>query len=248
MTGVEPVWGVVPGRMGSSRLPGKTMAELAGRPSLAHIVDRLRGVEGLSGVIVATTTEPEDDAIRECAESVGVPCYSGSAEDVLERTLEAARSVGAETIVNVNGDSPLVDPAIVERVLEAYVRARPDYASNRLGGYRYPVGMDVEVYPTRLLASIEPVARDPRDREHVTLYVYEHPERFELLNVEPKGRHQRPDLRLTLDTADDLRLIRKIYGALDAEEPCFGLDRVLDLLDRRPAIERVNRDVVQRVP
>jgi spore coat polysaccharide biosynthesis protein SpsF len=248
MSGPEPVWGVVPGRMQSTRLPGKTMANLVGCPSLRHIIERLRRVEALEGIVVATSDDPLDDPIRRCAQAAGVPCYSGSGDDVLARTLEAARSVGAETIVNVNGDCPLVDPAVVQRVVDAYRAERPDYASNRLDGYTYPVGLDAEVYPTRLLAEIEPIATEPRDREHVTVYVYEHPERFTLVGVEAEARHRRPELRLTLDTPEDLALIRKIYSALHEEDSYFGLDKVLDYLDRNQELASLNRDVVQRAP
>src|SRR5215208_6810365 len=106
--------------MGSSRLPGKTMALLAGRPSLAHIVDRLRRVPGLAGVVIATTVEPLDEPIRALASELGVPCHAGSVDDVLERTLGAARAVGARTIVQVTGDCPLVEPELVAQALDVY--------------------------------------------------------------------------------------------------------------------------------
>ena len=107
--------------MDSSRLPGKTMADLAGHPSLWHILERLKGATLLDGIAVATTTDPGDDVIRACAESAGVPCLSGSADDVLDRTLRAGRMVGAATIVTVTGDCPLTDPTVVDKVVAAYL-------------------------------------------------------------------------------------------------------------------------------
>src|SRR5215218_6469506 len=185
------IWAIVPARIGSSRLPGKAIADLAGRPVLRHIVERLARVLRLDGVAVATTEDDADDVIRDCAVAAGVPCYRGSADDVLDRTLQAACMVEADTIVTVNGDSPLCDPQVVARVIRRFEAERPDYASNRLGGHRYPLGLDVEVFPTRLLGELDAVATTPRDREHVTVHVYEHPERYRLVNVEPEQRHER---------------------------------------------------------
>lgn len=224
------------------------MVELAGKPSLSHIIERLRLVPALDGVVVATTTAREDDIICECAGAAGVPVYRGSAEDVLARTLEAATWVGAATIVRITGDCPLIDPTIVQRVIEEYQRHRPDYASNGLHGYTYPEGMGVEVFPTGLLAAVERETRDPRDREHVTLFFYEHPERFRLLGIEPSERHRRPELRLTLDTADDYKLISALYDALYDSDPYFGLDAVLGHLKRHPELTELNRHVTQVVP
>jgi len=141
----ERIWSVVVARMGSERLRGKSMAELAGQPAFAHIVERLRRSRHLDGIVLATTMNPEDDLLRDCAARMGVPCFRGSAEDVLGRTLNAARSVRADIIVDITGDCPLVDPTIVDRVIEAFLADRPDYASiaDALG---MPVG---SIGPTR---------------------------------------------------------------------------------------------------
>lgn len=222
------------------------MADLAGHPSLWHIVERLKRATLLDGIVVATTTDPSDDVIRACAESAGVRCFSGSAEDVLDRTLRAARSVGATTIVTVTGDCPLVDPAVVDKVVAAYVERAPDYASNRLFGYKYPIGLDVEAFTTESLERLGRVAVEPRDREHVTLYYYEHPHEFDLLGIEPEDNQRRPSLRLTLDTANDYRLIRAVYEHFWPRP--FGLDEVLAYLDKHPDLAAVNADVQQVVP
>lgn len=245
--GIDPVWAVVAGRMGSSRLPGKTLADLAGRPSLWHIVQRLRRVDALAGVVVATTDRPEDDAIRACARDAGVPCHSGSSEDVLARTLDAARSVGARTIVQITGDCPLVDPGVVAEAVAIYRNELPDYVANVIGELTFPNGLDVEVFATDLLAQVEQITHEPRHREHVSLYIYEHPERFRLRRLAADGRRRRPELRLTLDTAEDLQLIRAIYEELWPAQPGFRYDDVLDLLDRRPALAAINAHVERPV-
>lgn len=231
---VDPIWAVVAGRMGSSRAPGKTMASLAGRPSLWHIVQRLRRMPELDGVVIATTERPEDDAIRALAREAGIPCYSGSVDDVLGRTLEAARSVGARTIVQVTGDCPLVDAGVVAEAVATYVAERADYVSNRLHGYTYPDGYDVEVFGLALLEEVDAATQDPYDREHVTPYVYRHPDRYRLLGVEAAGRRRRPELHLSLDTAQDVALMREIYAAVWRPQRDFTIDDILDLLDARP--------------
>jgi spore coat polysaccharide biosynthesis protein SpsF len=240
---IEPVWAVVAGRMGSSRLPGKTMADLAGKPSLWHIIERLRRVSSLDGVVVATTTDASDDLIRECAEQSNAPCYSGSAEDVLGRTLAAAQSVGARTIVQVTGDCPLVEPSVVERVIEVYRDDMPDYVSTVLGGETYPVGLDVEVFSTALLGEVERTTSDPHDREHVSTFIYGHPERYRLRGIEAEGDRRRPDLRMTLDTDDDLEVVRALYQALWPANPTFSIDDAIEFLDRNPDLARRNQPV-----
>ena len=237
----EPVWAVVAGRMRSSRLPGKTMAMLAGRPSLAHIVDRLRRVPELAGIVIATTTHPSDEPIRSLAAQLGVECHAGSADDVLGRTLGAARSVGARTIVQVTGDCPLVEPALVSKAVAVYRSESADYVSTVLGGETYPVGLDVEVFSTALLAEVDALTDDPRDREHVSIHIYEHPERFRCRGIEATGSRRRPDLRLCIDTAADLEVVRAVYEALWPANPAFGIDDAITFLDRHPEVARRNR-------
>jgi spore coat polysaccharide biosynthesis protein SpsF len=227
--------------MGSSRLPGKTMALLAGRPSLAHIADRLQRVPDLAGVVLATTAEPLDEPIRTLASEIGVPCHAGSVDDVLERSLGAAKGVGARTIVQVTGDCPLVEPELVAQALELYRGQHPDYVSTVLGGETFPVGLDVEVFSTELLAKVESLTGDPRDREHVSIYIYEHTERFRCLGIEATGHRRRPDLRVCIDTAEDLEVVRAVYEALWPTNPTFGIDDVIDFLDRHPELARRNR-------
>lgn len=239
------IWGIVAARMGSSRMPGKSLAPLAGSPSLAHIIRRLRRSRFLDGVAVATTESAGDDAIRACAAAEGAPAFSGSADDVLDRTLRAARFVGASLIVQVTGDCPLIDPAVVDRAIELFLREKPDYASNGMTE-TYPNGMGVEVFPTSVLAEVSGLTVDPADREHVTLYIYEHPERYRIQSVEAPPQHARPDLRLTLDTREDYAVISALYDALYPRDPFFGLDATIAHLDRHPEIAALNAHVRQK--
>lgn len=241
----QTIWAVVAARMASRRMPGKSMAMLAGRSSLAHIISRLRRSRYLDGIVIATTDRSTDDPIRACAQAEGVPVFSGSEEDVLGRTLRAARSVGADVIVQVTGDCPLIDAEVVDQTVVAYLREKPDYACNRLPE-TYPNGLDTEVFTTDLLAEVDQRTNNPDDREHVTLYIYEHPKEYRLLNVSAPAKHHWPELRLTLDTIEDYRLISAIYDALYPTNQDFCLADTLDWLRAQPHWLDVNKHIRQK--
>lgn len=236
---------VVAARMASERLPGKSMALLCGVPAFEHIFRRLKRSRHLSGVILATTDRADDEPLRDCARRLGCPWFAGSSPDVLGRTLAAADSVEADVIVQVTGDCPLIDPTVVDRTIDAYLRERPDYASNCLR-QSYPNGMDTEVFATSLLREVAGLTNDPADREHVSLYFYEHPGRFRLLNVDAPDEHRSPDLRLTLDTQDDYALISRLFDALYPRNPGFGLSEILEWLAKHPEPIELNRHVQQK--
>src|SRR5262249_58632314 len=185
------------------------------------------------GIVVATTDTPADDAIEELARRLGVGCFRGSEDDVLDRVLRAAQSAAADAIVEITGDCPLVDPQVVDRLVDVYLANDYDYVANVLKR-TYPDGLDTQVFATSLLAEVARLTQDPADREHVSLYIYEHPERYRLHNVESDLPPKYWKLRLTLDTPEDFALIAAIYGELYPKNPAFTLSDVLRLLDRRP--------------
>lgn len=221
------------------------MAMLAGQPAFERIVQRLRRSRYLNCITLATTYNPEDQPLRECAHRLGVPYYAGSPTDVLGRMLEAARAVQAEVIVQITGDCPLIDPAIVDYVIDAYIREKPDYAANVIPS-TYPNGMDTEVFATSILAEVDSLTQDPADREHVTLYIYEHPERYRLLNISAPPEHTRPELRLCIDTIEDYRVVSAIYESLEPIKKDFGLVDILTFLDAHPEIAVLNSEIRQR--
>jgi spore coat polysaccharide biosynthesis protein SpsF len=231
--------------MRSTRLPNKVMLPILGRPMLELMIERLRRARLLDGIVIATSTDPSCQVIEELACRLRVGCYRGSEDDVLDRVLQAARSARAGVIVETTGDCPLLDPEVVDRVIEAFQSQQVDYCSNILER-TYPRGMDVQVFPVRVLEEVARLTQDPVDREHVSLYIYEHPERFSLRNVASGLRQRYWDLRLTVDTAEDFALIRGIYEELYPLNPAFGLRDVLDLLERRPELIEINRHVEQK--
>jgi len=209
------------------------------------MIERLRRVRLLDEVVIATSTDPSCQVIEELACRLRVGCYRGSEDDVLDRVLQAARSADAGLIVETTGDCPLLDPEVVDRVIEAFQSSQVDYCSNVLER-TYPRGMDVQVFPLRVLEEVAGITQDPVDREHVSLYIYEHPERYRLHNVASDLPQKYWDLRLTVDTAEDFALIRTIYEELYPQKPAFGLLDVLELLERRPELVQINRHIQQK--
>jgi spore coat polysaccharide biosynthesis protein SpsF len=229
-------------RMRSSRLPGKVLLPAAGKPMLELLIERLRRARRVEEIIVATTDNPADDPIEKLARRVGVGCFRGSEEDVLDRVLRAAQSAAADVIVEITGDCPLLDPEVVDCLVEVYLTHNFDYVSNILKR-TYPDGLDTQVFATAILAEAAGLTQVPADREHVSLYIYEHPERYRLHNVESGLAKKYWDLRLTLDTPKDYQRIAAIYDELYPKNPAFTLDDVLRLLDRRPELRALNAKI-----
>lgn len=232
-------------RMTSTRLPGKVLLDAAGKPMLERMIERVKRVPSLDGIVIATTINACDDPIVELAQRLEVGIFRGSEDDVMSRVLGAAQTHGVDVIVELTGDCPVIDPALIERVIEAYLASGADYCSNILTR-SYPIGMDTQVFGTDILADAFSRTDDPSDREHVSLFIYRHPELYRLHNVIADPRHNRPDLRLTLDTPEDLRLLRSVFDELLPIRPDFGLDDIFDLLRRRADLLELNAHVEHR--
>jgi spore coat polysaccharide biosynthesis protein SpsF len=231
--------------MRSSRLPDKVMLPILGRPMLELMIERLQRTPQIDEVVIATTDDPSCEPIAALAERVGVGCFRGSEEDVLDRVLQAARFVNADMIVETTGDCPVIDPKIISEVIEAFRKSDADYCANILER-TYPRGMDVQVFPVKVLAEVAELTDDPADREHVSLYIYEHPERYRLLNVKSDLASDVADLRLTVDTPEDFRLIKEIYERLYPTKPDFDLADILELFERNPELKTINREIPQK--
>lgn len=219
---------VVQARMGSTRLPGKVLTDLAGRPMLAFQLERLMS-KPVGSIVVATTTSPKDDPIARLAADMGVPSVRGSEDDVLARFVLALERYPAETVIRLTGDCPLTDPTIVADAVALHAATGADYVSNTLVR-TYPDGLDVEVMCADLLRDSAHHASDVLEREHVTPYVYRHPEKFSLRTL------RTPDLlgdeRWTIDTADDLTFVRSVLREL-GNPIVFGWRDFLEAAGRR---------------
>ncbi|CAA7618671.1 cytidylyltransferase domain-containing protein [Magnetospirillum sp. UT-4] len=232
-------------RMTSSRLPGKVLKPCLGRPMLALMVERLRRVPALDGIVVATTTNATDDPIEALAAELGIGCFRGSEDDVMARVLGAAQAHHIDVIVELTGDCPLIDPAIVEECILAYRAAGVDYLSNVLER-TYPIGMDTQVFATRVLADAFARTDDPQDHEHVSLFLYRHPELYTLKGLTAPPELTDPELRLTLDTADDYTVITALFERLHPKDPAFPLAAMLAELKADPALRAINSHVRHR--
>ena len=222
-------------RMTSSRCPGKVLRPLFGEPMLARIVERVRRARSVDEVVVATTVNATDDPIAHLAKTLHVACFRGSEEDVLGRVLGAARSVSADTIVEITGDCPLADAEVIDRLVGRFREGGADYVANILKR-TYPAGIDTQVFATEVLARADDLGKDAAHREHVSLFIYQHPELFRLANVE-SGLHDRyADLWFTVDYPAEVENVSKIYEALSPGNPAFALADVLHFLDEHPEL------------
>lgn len=235
---------IVQARTGSTRLPGKVLRPLAGRPVLEWVVARLRRARRVEEVWIATTRSARDAPVAELARRLGVEVTRGSEEDVLGRFAQAARESAAETVVRITADCPLADGALVDEMLARFEATGPwDYYANVVRR-TYPRGLDVEIAPAGALFVADAEARAPHDREHVMPFLYQRPERFRI------GSHELPeDLsahRWVLDTAEDLRLLEELFAELGADAEGASWRDALAAVRRRPELSAINAGVPQK--
>ncbi len=235
---------IIQARMGSTRLPGKVMLPLAGKPLLLRMVERVRATRIPITTVVATTTNSDDTDIRILCAREGIPCYSGDAHDLLDRHYRTALLYDADIVVKVPSDCPLIDPRIIETVLAYYIRNAEDYdfVSN-LHPATWPDGNDVEVMPINALREAWQEAKRPMEREHTTPFFWEQPDRYRIGNVAwEAGLDYSMSHRWTIDYPEDYRFIRTVYDALYYDDrPNFSLDDILHLLEAKPWVAELNK-------
>lgn len=236
---------IVQARMTSTRLPGKVLLPVMGKSLLEYQLERLSRVHRADKVIIATTTNETDQPIVDLCQHLEVKVFRGSEDDVLSRYFGAAQAYGLDIVVRVTSDCPLIDPVVIDDVIFRYQEhsADCDYASNTLER-TFPRGMDTEVFSFDLLKKVHLEARQPHEREHVTPYVYQNPQRFRLLNLAFKRDESRQ--RWTVDTPEDFELIRRILEALYPMNQAFGLKDILALMDAHPDWFELNAQIEQK--
>jgi len=239
---VTTVAAIVQARLGSSRLPGKVLADLAGDTMLARVVQRLRAAQLVNQVVIATTEVSNDDAIADEADRLGVACFRGSEHDVLARYVGATRECGADIVVRITSDCPLIDPGVVDRVIGALSRSR-DYASNT-HVRTYPRGLDVEAFHAATLDRIARLATSEAAHEHVTAFVMERPSLFSIRHVVAPSDDS--DLRWTVDTPEDLALVRTLYERFDLARRHVPYRAIVAAIRTNPELATVNAHVVQK--
>ena len=234
------IFAILQARMGSTRLPGKALLPIfQGRGALELMLLRLRGCRKLFGLAVATTTETMDDPLEALCRQQGVPCFRGQVDDVLDRYYQAARSCGTpEVLVRLTGDCPLHDPEVVDRVIARFLEGGVDYASN-VDPPSYPDGLDTEVFSFVTLERAWKAAQLKSEREHVTPYIWNHPDIFRRGNV--TNTDNLAGMRWTLDEPRDLDFVRAVYARMGRVD--FGLNDVLDLLAAEPGLAELNSGI-----
>jgi spore coat polysaccharide biosynthesis protein SpsF len=236
--------GIVQARMTSTRLPGKVLATVAGHPMLAQQVRRLKASRNLDEIMVATTVNASDDPVVALAQAEQVAWFRGDEHDVLARYLGAARAAKAEMVVRMTADCPLIDPQIVDLVVAAACESGCDYASNTIHR-TYPRGLDVEAFHVDVLERMDRLATSAPAREHVTYHLHrERPDLFLIRNVADEEDHS--DLRWTVDTDVDLRLVRAVFDLARLGERTLPYRELVHLVCSRPELRTLNAEVVQK--
>lgn len=232
------VLAILQARVTSTRLPNKVLASLHGQPMLARQIERLHRAKKLDKLVVATSCDASDDPLAAMCSAIGVPCYRGSLNDVLARFHGACSVFGpADHIVRLTGDCPLADPAVIDSVVLHHMTSGADYTTNAFPP-TWPDGLDVEVMRTEILQLIFEEARLPSEREHVTPYIYKHPDRFRIENV--KSARDLSALRWTVDEPADLAFVSEVYAALYPQNSSFDTMAILSLLEQRPELAKLN--------
>jgi spore coat polysaccharide biosynthesis protein SpsF len=206
------------------------------------MIRRLRRAQTIDGICVATTDDVADQPIVDLCDELGVAVYRGSEDDVLIRVLEAAHFASADVIVELTADCPFIDPAILDACVLAYFATDVHFCSNT-DPPTFPRGLDVKVFSTSVLAEVARRTDDAADHEHVSLYIYEHPERYRLLNLLAPGSLAQPELRWTVDVPEDLELVRRMAAALPAD---FTTAEAIALLATHPDWLVLNSSVRQK--
>lgn len=231
------VKGIVQARMNSTRLPGKVMKEIVGKPLLKHVIERVSASKRMKGIVIATSINPVDDVIEAFARENKIPFFRGSENDVLDRFYQVARVFRIDVIVRITADDPFKDPQIIDKAIEIFESGSFDYVTNTLPP-TYPIGLDVEVFSYYALERAWKEAKRPSEREHVTPYIWKHPDKFRIKNFGIKK--DLSYLRWTLDDEKDLEFTIEIYKRLYQKKKIFLMKDILALLKDNPAFSKIN--------
>jgi len=226
--------------MSSTRLPGKVLLDLGGRPVLDRMIERVKHAKNVTETVVATTTDPSDDAIVALCEQLGTPVFRGSLPDVLDRYYQCALEYKADYVVRLTGDCPLIDPELIDEVVYGLFDPPEDFSCNRLPppfGRTFPIGLDVEACTFQALENAWKNATEKHHREHVMPYLYETPGKFQVIQLQSDEDYGY--MRWTLDTPQDLDLLREVIQRLGGRND-FSWEEVLELFLKDPELAKIN--------
>lgn len=238
---------IIQARMSSTRLPGKVVKDLLGKPMVVQMIERLSRSKEIDQLVVATSNKPADDQIEQVLRSYSIPVYRGDEDDVLTRFMETLEQFGGDIIVRLTGDCPLIDPDLVDQAIIQYKELQCEYDYLRIDvPQTFTRGFDAEVFGADLLREIDKLGKEPADREHVTYYINQHSDQYRIFCLEGEGVLNRPQYRLSVDTPEDFAVVNKVYQALYPTNPYFTAKDVIKFLDEHPEIAYFNDHIVQK--
>ena len=237
----KKVVAIIQARMGSTRLSGKVMLPIVGKPMLWHVIERVKRCKKVDSIVVATTTNQEDNAVIKISENCGVETFAGKENNVLDRYYQAAKKFNADIVVRITADCPLINPPTIDQMVDLclkenaeYICGHPDYPSIEQG---------IGVISFSALEKLKTLANKEYQKEHVTIFIKENPDLFKVVTIIPKKIFQRKDMRLTVDTKEDLKLMQEIYGKLYKEKEIIDIEDVVVLLENTPDLIKINMNV-----
>lgn len=234
------VTAIIQARMTSSRLPGKILMEVLGKPLLQLMIERVQQAKCINSVVLATTTNKEDDPTEELGKSMGVEVFRGSEEDVLDRFYRAADKFGGEHIMRLTGDCPLIDPDFLDELTDFYFDGGYDYAANCVEP-TLPDGLDAEIISMKALREVHEKAVRPPHKEHVTLYVRDNADQFKIGSW--KHTEDYSSMRWTVDNREDFELVKAILEGVVEQKPDFRMADVIALLKENPDFSALNAHI-----
>jgi spore coat polysaccharide biosynthesis protein SpsF (cytidylyltransferase family) len=235
---------IIQARMGSTRLPGKVLMDIEGKPMLWHVVERTKQAKNIDEVILAIPDTKENDILENFALKNNIKYYRGSEKNVLSRYYETAQKFKSDLIVRITSDGPLIDPAIVDLIIETYLKLKVDFCSNALKR-TFPIGLDAEIFSFKVLEKAYKEAQNTVEKEHPDEYIIRHPELFTRFNVENKKNLS--SIRCTVDEIKDLEFVRETYKRLYPKKKMFYMEDVLSLLKKHSELIEINKGVKQKI-
>ena len=232
---------IIEARTGSSRLRNKVVAEIEGKPMIFYVIDRVKQIKSVEQIILATTQEKNDKILIEIAKQNSIGIFTGDSIDVLNRDYQCALQNNADPIIRITGDCPLIDPDIVEEMLEFYLKNNYDYISNRINP-KYPDGLDVEIYSFKTLQMVEQNAKWSSERELVTTYITKNPKIFKIFSYE--NQEDLSGHRWTVDEQNDLEFVRKIYSIMKPKTN-FSMNEIIEILVKNPELLKINSGIMR---
>ncbi len=234
-------------RISSSRLSGKTMKKILDKPVLQLLIERIKNCKSIDEIIIATSKNLENDIIEKLARELQIKCYRGSENDVLERVLNAAKSVNGDIIVELWGDNPLVDSDMINKLVRYYEKNEYDCIGTNIPNFKktFPIGLTMLIFSTEILEQVEKITNNPYDRENVSNYIYEHPEKYKIASLPCPFELNYPNLRLTMDEQNDFDLIKIIYENLYKKNPQFSASDAIKFLNLNKNIIELNKHIKQ---